>query len=495
MQSRNKPWMMPVAKSFNPGLLMPCLLLLFFPILLSAQTTVLWGDSIQVSSTPLPVTAPRVALLADGTPMVTWGTSSSSVSQIWCARFENGTFTTPVPVVQSPNKPVLFGFGGYDVAVSDSQVYVVFEQLQDGIWITRSDDGGLTFSTPIQVQSAISGGYVTISSVVVDGTGNPVVSYIREKTGAIYEVRRSPDGGESFGDPVTANAPAPGGEVCECCSSDLLASGDSVWIVFRNNNQNKRDIWVSRSTDLAASFTLATDVDNTDWQINTCPISGPRMTRMGDSLLTVWMSQASGMSRVYSSSLHAGTMALGQQISFPNLPGPSVAQTVPDIVALEDTVGVVFLEKSKEIVFYHSVNGMTGLNAQPQRIALPNHTLQYPSLAFKNGVFHLVYADATADKVLYRQGALTGNSGMEEPGDEAISVFPNPVTEGSLWVSSTREALRRIQVFDVLGHPVLEERASGFSVQVHTRGLSQGIFFLRIETEKGVSIQKIMVKP
>lgn len=468
------------------------LLLLTLPFVLSAQTTVIWGDSIQVVSTTLPVTAPRIVLLADGTPLVSWGTSSSTTAQIWTARYENGAFSTPVAVVPSPLKPALFGFGGYDVAVSDSLVFIVFEQLQDGIWLTKSDDGGQSFSYPIQVQEAISGGYVTISSVVVDGTGNPVISYIREGSGAIYQIRRSPDGGESFADPVTANAPAPGGQVCECCSSDLLASGDSIWMVFRNNDQNKRDIWVSRSTDLAASFDMATDVDNTDWQINQCPIAGPRIARMGDSLLTVWMSKASGMSRVYCSSLHGGTMVAGQQIGFPSMPGPQQAQTFPDVTAMGDTLGIVFLEKAKEIVFHHSINGASGLNTQPQRFAIPNHTLQYPTLTYQNGIFHLVYADATADKVLYRQGVLTQNTGATSPSDGGTSVFPNPVQGNTFWVKSEAYMLEHLTVLDVFGKMVWDGKASGLEQRIEMKDLSPGVYLLKIKTSQGEFVQKLM---
>ncbi len=466
-------------------------LLLALPIFVYAQTTVVWEDSIVVTATALPVTAPRVSLLSDGTPLMSWGTSSNTNSQIWCSRFENGFFTAPVAILQSPAEPSLFGFGGYDVAVSDSQIFVVFEQFASGIWLTRSDDGGLHFNEPVQVQGPISGGGSTIASLTVDGTGNPVVSYIQIKNGATYQVRRSPDGGESWGEPVTANAPAPGGAVCECCNSDLLASGDSIWIVFRNNNQNLRDIWVSRSTDLAASFDIATDVDDTDWQVNVCPISGPHIARSGDSILSVWMSRASGTARVYCSALHAGTMQAGQQLDFPNIPGPPEGQTFPEIAAAGDTVGVVFLEKSKEIVFYHSTTGTTDLNAQPQRFALPDHSLQFPSLAYRDGVFHLIYTDATADKVLYRRGILTQSSRTLEPSTLGISVFPNPTNDGAFWVKSELAELETVGLFDVFGKKYLTQKASGYEAKVEMTGLPKGIYFLKIKTKKGEVVRKL----
>jgi hypothetical protein len=470
------------------------LLLLVFTLSsqsLSSQNTVQWGDSIVVATTSLPITSPHLALLKDGTPLVMWGTSANP-SRIWCARFENGAFSNPVDVLQGLYSPSLFGFGGYDVAVSDSQVFIVFEQIQEGIFLTRSDDGGLTFALPTLVQGSIPGGYATLASVEVDGTGNPLVSYIREKNGATYEIRRSIDGGFTFQDPVTANTPVPGGAVCECCTSDLLASGDSVWLLFRNNNLDLRDIWVSRSTDLATTFDTAADVDATDWNLNFCPIAGPRMGRSGDSLLTVWMSRASGVNRVYISTLHAGTMQTGQQIEFPATV-PQTAQSLPDVAALGDTVGVVFLEKSKEIVFHFSTNGVAGMVNQSTRFAVPNHTLQYPSLAYRNGVFHLAYTDESTDKVMYRQGTLTQNSATSEPWNTQISVFPNPVTGDAFWVKSETFELEEVSIFTIFGEKAWEQKTTGNELRLTTGLLKSGLYILKIKTNAGEFVQKVML--
>ena len=463
------------------------LALIFTGFSVQAQTTVLWSDSSVVTSTTNPITAPRIVLLPDGTPLVTWGVSGNTIlSQIWCSRFENGAFSPPVAVVQDPAVPSLFGFGGYDVAVSDSHVFIVFEQLQEGILLARSDDGGGTFASPTIVQEHIAGGYATLASLVVDGAGNPVVSYIREKNGATYQVRRSTDGGFIFNEPTTANAPASGNAVCECCTSDLISSGDSVWMVFRNNNQNLRDIWVSRSTDSAVTFDTATDVDTTDWQLNFCPIAGPRMARSGDSLITVWMSAAYGAGRVYLSTVHAGTMLAGQQISFPTPANPQTPQGQADVTALGDTIGMVFVEKSKELMFCFSTEGTENLNNQCTRFALPNHTLQYPSIDFRNGVFHLVYYDPTADQVLYRQGILTQDIPTKEPAYDSapnVSVFPNPAAASEGFrVKSTSEDIQMIVLFDVFGKKLLEQKCSGQETIVSTSNLSKGIYLLKVKT-------------
>lgn len=394
----------------------------------------------------------------------------------------------PVSIVQGSLPPDLFGFGGYDVGVNGNQVFVVYERFNLGILLARSDDGGLSFSPPTLVQGPVSGGYATLSSLVIDGTGNPVVSYIEDKNGATYQVRRSTDGGLTFGDPVTANELAPGGEVCECCTADLLAAGDSIWMVYRNNNQNLRDIWVARSTDLAASFGAVTDVDSTDWLLNFCPIAGPRMARAGDTLVTGWMSGASGNNRIYLSTLHAGTMQAGSQLAFPPVLTQS-GQSQADVTASGDTIGLVYLESSTEIVFHYTTNGTEHLANQSTRFADPGHTLQYPSITFRNGVFHLVYADPTGDQVLYRRGLLTESSPSKEPSKAlALSMFPNPTT-GTTSIQTDGTPIQALRVTDIQGriiHDILENQLPANSrIDIDLRNSPPGIYFVRVETING----------
>jgi hypothetical protein len=455
---------------------------------MTAQTIVEWSDSLIITSTSNAITSPKIFVKPDGNLMATWGTNGNP-SQIWCAHWENGGFGSPVEVLKNPYNPSLFGFGGYDVAVYDSLVYVVFEQQQDGVSLAVSRDGGHTFDQPSNVQGAISGAYVTLASVVADGTGNPVVSYIVENNVAVYQVRRSTDFGASFLPPVTANTPAPGGAVCECCTSDLLASGDSIWMVYRNNNQNLRDIWVTRSSDLATSFTVATDVDATDWVLNSCPISGPKIAKSGDSLLLVWMSKANSSGRIYLSSLHGSTMQFGQQIDMPNLPGLLNAQSQPDVAAHYDTVGVAHVEKAREILFYHSVTGATDIKKHPQRFAVPNHSLQLPSLAFHNGFFHLVYVDQTADQILYRKGTIEKSSRVSESEKLIeLSIFPNPAASETLQINSPVLKMEQLTVSDVSGKTLVVNHLNDHAANLKLPGLKPGIYFLQVKFSEGFSV-------
>jgi len=482
----------PSKLGIKASLLLACACLANAPAVFP-QSSLQWSDSIVVATETAYITAPRVALLTDGTPIVVWGVSSNP-NKIWLSRLQNGAFSNPLSVLESPYLPSLFGFAGFDVAVSGDQVFMTFERLQSGIFMTHSGDGGLSFDTPELVEGNPAGGYVTLSSIAVDGIGNPMVSYIRDKNGSKYQFRRSTDGGLSFLPPVEASAPAAGGAVCDCCTSDMLVSGDTVWLVFRNNNNNLRDIWVTRSTDAGATFDIATDMDDTDWTINVCPISGPQMAQMGDSILTVWKSGAGGGSRVYGSSLHGGTMEQGWQFDFSTSDTVVTIQNQPDIAAQGDTVGVVFQENGREIVFAFSATGAKGLNDQYYRFSLPEHFLQFPTVVFRDGVFHLVYVDATSGQVLYRQGTVMPTVAAKEPMADLVevSVFPNPVSGNFFWIQSKSSDLLEWALFDVFGKKYLTQKAGGYDAKIEMTGLTKGIYFLKIMTTKGEVVRKLI---
>ena len=459
---------------------------------LPAQNSVQWSDTLHAGYLEGPITTPRIDVLEDGTPLFTWGVSGNGISsQIYCNHLKNNQFSDPVGVVQSPAEPSLFGFGGYDLAVSGTRVFIVFEQIQHGIFLARSDDGGLSFEPPVMVHGHGTNEFPTLASVVVDGTGNPVVSYILEdNSGASYQVRRSTDGGQSFGEPVTANLPAPGGSVCECCTSDMIASGDTIWILFRNNNQNTRDIWVSRSTDLATTFTAASDMDATDWQISVCPISGPRMARSGDTLLGVWTSGAVSPSHVYLSTAQAGTLQAGQQLDFGTGTGVLNVQATPDIVASGDTVGVVYLKKSKEVAFHFSTSGASGISGADTVFSGVGQTFKYPSLAYRNSAFHLIYADVTAGELLYRKGTVSAASAVEAPSElSGVTIFPNP--SGGIFSLQGLSGRGRVFVTDLYGKSVFSENTiDGQSLIIDLSNRSAGVYFIRAETAAGAACWK-----
>jgi len=460
-----------------------------------SQNEIIWGDSLVVRQAAHFISSPRIKTMGDGSVVAIWG-ESSSPGKIWCSRLENDQFGTPVSVVTTAPGPALFGFGGFDVAVYNQTIFVVFERLGGGIFLSRSDDGGQTFLPPFDVQGTITGGFSTLANIATDESGNVFVNYIQEKSSmATQQVRRSTDGGETFSAGVEASLPAAGTKVCECCIASPVASNGSVWLAFRNNNANLRDHWVSRSMDLGETFDLAIDVDDSDWLINICPISAPRMALSGDSLLVVWKTGAGGGSKVFASSLHGSTMILGQQIRLGHPAQLSDNQNLPDITAEGDTLGIVFQE-SQRIAFYFSTDGLSGLSAHYTHFEEADQILSYPSVAYRDGVFHLVYVNTNARTIIYRRGTLSAvlDALALDRRPEAIAISPNPARDEILIHLPENSGVSRWQVQSASGKTVLFGGFSGESnlEKILVRQLPPGIYLLHIQNNGGLKLGKFI---
>lgn len=479
----------------------------FFVKSAAAQTDVYWSTPIQVATSTFGAASPKIGMLANGDLVAIWGKSGSG-PKIYFTRKAGDNFEAPVQLNTGGISPDIYGFGGLDLAVSGNKIFIVFENFGAGIHLLRSEDGGQTFLPPTNVYTPPTGDWTTLASVTADGQGNPIVSVIRElvnETEARYIVVRSTDGGASFLPPVVASEPANGEYVCECCPSDMVVAGDSLWLVFRNNDNNLRDIWVSRSTDAGATFDTATDVDESDWVLNACPISGPRLHSIGnDSLLAVWMSGATGLGRIYAATLHGTTMEKGWQFNLAPTNANSL-QSFPSIAGSGDTLCVVWEESgfggnAGEILYNFSTTGAAGLSAYTPAMvgqATPGNQ-KYPDLLFKNGVFHLIYQ--TGGALAYRRGpvAIVNSSTSQTPPKPGFELLTNP-TSGLVLVKMQTIGEAQFTLLDANGQTAERWQqaatSKGETLQLQLPvAIPGGIYFLKMEKDGLVWMEKLVVK-
>lgn len=497
--------MLPRTSCFTLKTLVVAILLVLFFTPLFSQTDIVWSEPIQVSTTTFGASSPKLAMLSNGELVAVWGKSSGS-PKIYFSRKVADSFEPPVQLSTGGIVPDIYGFGGLGLAAFNDKVFIIFENFDSGIHLLRSEDGGQTFSPPVNVFDPPVGDWTTLATVTTDGQGNPIVSVIRElatETEARYIVLRSEDGGATFLPPVVGSEPANGEYVCECCPSDMVVAGDSVWLVFRNNDNNLRDVWVSRSTDAGASFDTATDVDATDWVVNACPISGPRLQRIGnDSLLAVWMSGASGQGRIFASTLHGGTMDTGWQFDFPATNGTSL-QSFPSIAGSADTLCIVWEEtgfgtNAAELLFRFSTTGAAGLSAyQPTQVAPAPGNQRYPDLVFDDSVFHLIYQ--TGGGLEYRRGVMAIiNAEVEKVRPEPhFELLANP-TSDFVSVKMNTSGNANFTLVSSMGQVVqtwpTQAVAKGQTLQLALpTAISSGVYFLKIEKDGLRWSEKLLV--
>lgn len=71
-------------------------------------------------------------------------------------------------------------------------------------------------------------------------------------------------------------------------------------------------------------------------------------------------------------------------------------------------------------------------------------------------------------------------------------MYPNPVTQGKVFIETKENAPKKILVFDVLGTQVLETTLLG--KELNLTALDKGMYILRVFENNKVSTRKLIVK-
>ena len=75
---------------------------------------------------------------------------------------------------------------------------------------------------------------------------------------------------------------------------------------------------------------------------------------------------------------------------------------------------------------------------------------------------------------------------------EGLSLYPNPVTNGKVYISSKNDLDKNIIIFDVLGKKVLQTTIS--SKELNISNLSPGVYIIKIDEEQATATRKLIVK-
>lgn len=110
---------------------------------------------------------------------------------------------------------------------------------------------------------------------------------------------------------------------------------------------------------------------------------------------------------------------------------------------------------------------------------------QYYILSFILVCFLLFSAPAEA-----QQTTSTGNR-TELPID-GLSIYPNPVTGGKVYISTTKNQQKEIEIYNVLGKPIRKTQLRGKELDVSD--LSAGIYILKIKENNSEATRKLVVK-
>jgi hypothetical protein len=441
------------------------ILMFFFTLTSVAFAQVMVSDPISVTDgdDSFGKKSPRLIVNTNGEVMVFWMRTGNEAFFI-STKTELG-FSDPIQIPFGGLNPNLWsGSLEPNIAAQGDDIYVTFEVYGDAIYVTHSSDGGTTWEDPVAAFTPPLGRRATIPIIAVDQQGHPYVAYVNTNAAeedAYYGMVRSTDFGASYLPEVDVSAGSNGEEVCECCNGHIeIADNGDVYVAFRNNDSNLRDIWMVRSADGGASFTDAYDVDETDWMSGVCPSNGPHFAILDDEIVNVFFSGAgeSG-SGVYFSSMDPNSGVVQPTFDLLYSDVSSSNQNRPRLAGQSDTLGVVWQESyngSVEIAITVSTNGSEGINTETLRLT-DNPSLQwYPDVLYNNGVFHVVYEDNDSGTVLYHEVSLS-SVGLEEQRPFEFSLSPNPSSE-NIQVIWPLSGPMEIQIIDAQGRTVFNEQ-------------------------------------
>jgi hypothetical protein len=81
---------------------------------------------------------------------------------------------------------------------------------------------------------------------------------------------------------------SPSGSVCECCHPSTAIDGEGrVAVMFRNNLDGNRDMYVARSA-ADGRFGSAARLGATSWLLNACPMDGGGLAFSENALVAAW---------------------------------------------------------------------------------------------------------------------------------------------------------------------------------------------------------------
>jgi len=216
---------------------------------------------------------------------------------VYFARSDNGgeSFAAAIKVSDS-GKLSLGMHRGPRVAITSNSIVVsavVGEKGKgaDGDLVAwRSTDGGKTWSAGVKVNDVPGAAREGLHSMAAGGKNTLFATWLdlREKGTRLYgSVSR--DGGITWSKNVLVYE-SPSGTICQCCHPTAVAGPEgNIAVMFRNELNGARDMYVVTSEDGGKTFGPAQKMGDGTWMLNACPMDGGDVViNRSGSLSGVW---------------------------------------------------------------------------------------------------------------------------------------------------------------------------------------------------------------
>lgn len=308
--------------------------------------------------------SPQVTIDRLGTIYVAWTDyRSNSKGDVYLSRSTDGgtTFSSNIPVYTG-GSAASGSQEGVQMAIGpDGALHLVWVVYQGTtlpfIAYLHSTDGGTSFSTPKPISGTPGSSAMSFPSIAIDSSNNIYVAWVDDRelrsgvgpTPQVY-LTVSNDGGTTFSQSKRATRMSGGkGGSCECCNTSMAASPDGeLYISFRSDIDDRRDIFIARSLDRGETFVPAIAAASEEWHIEECPTTGSSIALDKEGTAhVVWRDSrpsSGGKNYIYYTTLRSGDTSCAPNM---RISGASGKSNFPTLALTPDGAILVLFEDNQ----------------------------------------------------------------------------------------------------------------------------------------------------
>ena len=156
------------------------------------------------------------------------------------------------------------------------------------VLLFRSRDRGTSWTTAVVINDVVGSAREGLHALAASASGLVVIAWLDLRAGGTRIFAAvSRDHGATWTPDVLVYA-SPSGSVCECCHPSVAIDREGrIAVMFRNNVDGNRDMYVARSAG-EGSFAPATKVGTASWPLNACPMDGGGLALTEGGIVAIW---------------------------------------------------------------------------------------------------------------------------------------------------------------------------------------------------------------
>ncbi len=252
---------------------------------------------------------PFVSVAADGRVHLSWlERAADSTATVFVASLDAATkmWTTPKVVVSRKDLFVNWADFPSVVPLSDGRLLAHWLQRNGAgryaydVVMSESRDGGDSWSATSLPHDANVQAEHGFASILPTAGGGAQVSLLDGSAGAAIEdekLRAMQLGWATWANGGVTSRAIVDEMVCDCCQTAMAMTTQGPLIVYRDRSDDGiRDMSVVRSVN--GAWTAPKTLHDDGWKIDFCPVNGPAVSALGDTVGIVWFTGADSLPRV-----------------------------------------------------------------------------------------------------------------------------------------------------------------------------------------------------